>query len=103
MGNVCLPEKGEDGATPAAASTPSAPAHRGSNIVKPTVGSPAKLYPYVMLNGKPKELGSGAYSTVYEAVDKRSKQNVAVKRITKSNLQPHDHDALKNEVCQLSS
>jgi hypothetical protein len=38
--------------------------------LNPTAGPPVKMYPYVMVNGKPRELGSGAYSTVYEAVDK---------------------------------
>ena len=38
--------------------------------VKPTQGPPTKYYSYVMVNEKPKELGSGAYSTVLEATDK---------------------------------
>ena len=38
--------------------------------VKATPGPPALLYPYVMEDEKPKQLGKGAYSIVYEATDK---------------------------------
>jgi hypothetical protein len=41
-------------------------------FVKPVPGPPTKTYPYVEEGGKPKVLGSGAYSTVYEASDKVS-------------------------------
>jgi len=63
-----------------------------------TKGSPESKYPYIIVNGAAKKLGSGAYSTVFAATDKKTKEDVAVKKITKANLQPHDHDALKNEV-----
>lgn len=49
-----------------------------------------------------KRLGSGAYSTVYLAKHKKMGEEVAVKKITKSQLQPYDHDALKDEVKLLS-
>ena len=38
--------------------------------LRSTPGNPSKMYPFTIVNGKPKELGSGAYSTVYEGVDK---------------------------------
>mmetsp|Transcript_6838 Transcript_6838/g.8275 ORF Transcript_6838/g.8275 Transcript_6838/m.8275 type:complete len:364 (+) Transcript_6838:20-1111(+) len=71
-------------------------------VVKPISGSPVKSYPYTLVDGKPKVLGSGAYSTVYEGTDQKTNAIVAVKKITKANLQPHDHDALKNEVSLLA-
>jgi len=45
-----------------------------------------------------KQLGSGAYSTVFLAKHKKTNAEVAVKKITKSQLQSYDHDALKDEV-----
>lgn len=39
-------------------------------VVKPTAGPPSSLYPFIMENGKPKELGTGAFSIVFEATDK---------------------------------
>ena len=67
-----------------------------------------------------KELGQGAYSVVYKATEKvaqpsavplnaffsltlgyafqSSKKTVAIKKIRKSSLQPHDHAALKEEA-----
>lgn len=47
------------------------------------------------------QLGSGAYSTVFESTDSRTGEKVAIKKITKSRLQPHDHKALKSEVAIL--
>ena len=52
------------------AGVPGAPGGPRDSAVRPTSGSPTKLYPFVEENGAPKVLGSGAYSTVYEAVDK---------------------------------
>ena len=65
-------------------------------------GPPTKDYSYVMAGGKPKELGSGAYSTVLEARNKKTDEIVAIKKIDKGNLQPHDHAALANEVSLLN-
>lgn len=48
-----------------------------------------------------KQLGSGAYSTVFESEHHQTGEKVAIKKITKSRLQPHDHKALKSEVAIL--
>mmetsp|Transcript_10879 Transcript_10879/g.25483 ORF Transcript_10879/g.25483 Transcript_10879/m.25483 type:complete len:307 (-) Transcript_10879:703-1623(-) len=50
-----------------------------------------------------KELGSGAYSQVYLCREKKTKEEYAVKKITKANLESYDHDALKDEVNLLRS
>ena len=46
-----------------------------------------------------KELGSGAYSHVFQATSVKDGQVVAVKKIKKEKLMKHDHEALKLEVC----
>ena len=66
-------------------------------------GPPTKHFTYIQVGGKPKALGSGAYSVVLEARDKKTNEIVAIKKIDKKNLQPHDHDALVNEVSLLSA
>jgi serine/threonine protein kinase len=48
-----------------------------------------------------KQLGSGAYSVVFLGTNNVTNEPVAVKKITKSNLQSYDHDALKDEVALL--
>ena len=45
-----------------------------------------------------KELGSGAYSHVFQATSVKDGTVVAVKKIKKDKLMKHDHDALKLEV-----
>jgi hypothetical protein len=69
MGQACSASKEDDGNSVETKRTNKENAEKKS-WVRPTPGSPSKQYPFVMVAGKPKELGSGAYSTVYEAIDK---------------------------------
>lgn len=48
-----------------------------------------------------KELGQGAYSVVFESIHKATNKKVAIKKIEKKRLQPHDHKALESEVAIL--
>ena len=43
---------------------------RSSDVFGVTKGSPESKYPYIIVNGAAKKLGSGAYSTVFAATDK---------------------------------
>ena len=81
---------------------PTSPDIEQSKSIKSQQGPPTKHYSYVQVGGKPKELGSGAYSVVLEAKNLKSQEIVAIKKIDKKNLQPHDHDALQNEVSLLN-
>jgi hypothetical protein len=77
MGQVCAASRDVDGEDVETARASVDNAGKKS-WVRPTPGSPSKRYPYVMLDGKPKELGSGAYSTVLEATDKVLIQSCSV-------------------------
>lgn len=80
--------------TAAAAAASPAPAKADGPIV-PVVPNPAACESVYTFG---KQLGSGAYSTVYLCKNKKTGEEVAVKKITKANLQSYDHDALKDEV-----
>jgi len=80
---------------PKASSTPKPAAAAASPApAKPSPGFVADSYTFG------KELGQGAYSTVYEAKNKKG-ETVAIKKIEKRRLQPHDHKALEQEVAIL--
>lgn len=55
-------------------------------VVKPIMGSPTTMYPYNLKDGKPKVLGSGAYSTVYEATDKVLTFPIIIQKFVMSEL-----------------
>lgn len=96
----CNGSKAAEGAveTPSASTPAGAPkaavAKKEAEIVA-VVPNPA---PVESLYSFGKELGSGAYSRVFLCKNKKTNEDFAVKKITKANLQPYDHDALKDEV-----
>jgi serine/threonine protein kinase len=87
----------KDESSSAIVETPSAASNtvKGDSPFVPVVLSPGTCESVYSFGNK---LGSGAYSTVFLCKHKKNGTEHAVKKVTKANLQPYDHDALKDEV-----
>jgi hypothetical protein len=67
-------------------------------MVSTTTVAPGQLLhyrPVTDARGNPKKLGQGAYGSVYEYVDTKTGESVAIKRIQLTGLPPHKAQLLQ--------